>query len=364
MSDVSNPLVDELHALGAEFSIAIAPLSDEQAIRALQAQYLGKKGKVSDLMKALPKVPPAERPHVGQASNQVKAHIEGQVAAKLAALAAAALAADLARRVDVTLPAQPAPQGHMHILAQVRREMVAIFAELGFRVATGPQIDTDWHTFEALAIGKDHPARDMQDTFYIDDDIVLRTHTSPVQIRTMLTTAPPIRIVAPGQVYRRDDDPTHSPMFTQIEGLLVDEGVSFADLKGVLLHFVRRFFARDLGIRLRPSYFPFVEPGAEVDMQCSFCVEDAQHDAGAVRNAWGQTLGLRSACRVCKGTGWVEIGGAGMVDPEVFANVGIDSERYTGFAFGMGIERMAMLRHGINDIKYYYEGDLRFLRQF
>lgn len=184
----------------------------------------------------------------------------------------------------------------------------------------------------------------MQDTFYVSEEIVLRTHTSPVQVRTMPTQPPPIRIVAPGHVFRRDDDPTHSPMFTQIEGLAVDEGLSFADLKGVLLHFVTRFFAKELGIRLRPSYFPFVEPGAEVDMQCSFCTG--------------------TGCRLCKGSGWVEIGGAGMVDPDVFAHVHIDSERYTGFAFGMGLERMAMLRHGVNDIKFYYEGDVRFLEQF
>ena len=221
---------------------------------------------------------------------------------------------------------------------------LTVFAELDFVLAEGPQIETDWHTFEALAIPKDHPARDMQDTFYVSEEIVLRTHTSPVQVRTMLTQPPPIRIIAPGHVYRRDDDPTHSPMFTQIEGLAVDEGISFADLKGTLLHFVKRFFKKDLGIRLRPSYFPFVEPGAEVDMQCSFC--------GG------------SGCRICKQTGWVETGGAGMVDPDVFKNCGVDSERYTGFAFGMGLERMAMLRHGVNDIKFYYEGDLRFLEQF
>jgi phenylalanyl-tRNA synthetase alpha chain len=281
---------------------------------------------------------------VGQAVNKTKQGIEDQVAQKLCELEEAADAQDLARRVDVTLPARPVGGGHLHLLTQVRLEAVQIFAELGFVVAEGPQIETDWHTFEALAIPKDHPARDMQDTFYVSEEIVLRTHTSPVQVRTMLTTPPPIRIIAPGHVYRRDDDPTHSPMFTQIEGLAVDEGISFADLKGVLIHFVSRFFARDLGIRLRPSYFPFVEPGAEVDMQCSFC--------------------MGSGCRICKQTGWVEIGGAGMVDPDVFANCKIDSEKYTGFAFGMGIERMAMLRHGVNDIKFYYEGDVRFLEQF
>ena len=231
-------------------------------------------------------------------------------------------------------------------LTHLRRELCGIFAELGFAVAEGPQIETDWHTFEALAIPKDHPARDMQDTFYVADEIVLRTHTSPVQIRTMQAHPPPIRIVAPGVVYRRDDDATHSPMFSQIEGLVVDRGIRFSDLKGVLTHFANRFFGGSggLDVRFRPSYFPFVEPGVEVDFTCAFC--------------------RGKGCRLCKGTGWIEIGGAGMVDPDVFAAVGIDSEVYTGFAFGMGIERMAMLRHNVSDIKLYYEGDLRFLHQF
>ena len=337
-------LIANLDQLGAEFLAVIQPLADEQAIRAAQAQFLGKKGKVSEVMKELGKLPPADRPLVGAAVNRVKQTIEDQVGHRLAELASAAARADLSRVVDVTLPPRPVAHGHLHLLTQVRLEAVQIFSELGFVVADGPQIETDWHTFEALAIPKDHPARDMQDTFYVSEEIVLRTHTSPVQVRTMLTQPPPIRIVAPGHVYRRDDDPTHSPMFTQIEGLAVDEGISFADLKGVLIHFVSRFFQRDLTVRLRPSYFPFVEPGAEVDMQCSFC--------------------MGKGCRVCKGTGWVEIGGAGIVDPDVFAHCGIDSEKYTGFAFGMGLERMAMLRHGVNDIKFYYEGDVRFLEQF
>jgi phenylalanyl-tRNA synthetase alpha chain len=340
-------LIANLERLGDDFLAVIQPLEDEQAIRAAQAQFLGKKGKVSEVMKELSKLPPADRPVVGAAVNKVKQTIEDRVTEKLGELTHAAAKADLSRRVDVTLPARPVTGvGHLHLLSQVRIEAVQIFSELGFVEADGPQIETDWHTFEALAIPKDHPARDMQDTFYVSEEIVLRTHTSPVQVRTMLTQPPPIRIIAPGHVFRRDDDPTHSPMFTQIEGLAVDEGISFADLKGVLIHFVSRFFQRDLTVRLRPSYFPFVEPGAEVDMQCSFC------------------MGAGGGCRVCKGTGWVEIGGAGMVDPEVFANVNIDSEKYTGFAFGMGLERMAMLRHGVNDIKFYYEGDLRFLEQF
>ncbi|CAN5908790.1 phenylalanine--tRNA ligase subunit alpha [soil metagenome] len=340
----ANDLIANLDKLGDEFLALIQPLADEQAIRAAQAQFLGKKGKVSEVMKELGKLPPADRPVVGAAVNKVKQSIEDQVAHRLGELTALVAKADLARSVDVTLPARPAPRGHLHLLTQVRLEAVQIFSELGFVVADGPQIETDWHTFEALAIPKDHPARDMQDTFYVSEEIVLRTHTSPVQVRTMLTQAPPIRIIAPGHVYRRDDDPTHSPMFTQIEGLAVDEGISFADLKGVLIHFVTRFFQKNLTVRLRPSYFPFVEPGAEVDMQCSFC--------GG------------SGCRLCKGTGWIEIGGAGVVDPDVFKHCNIDSEKYTGFAFGMGLERMAMLRHGVNDIKYYYEGDVRFLEQF
>jgi phenylalanyl-tRNA synthetase alpha chain len=340
----ADQLIANLEQLGREFQHVINPLADEQAIRAAQAQFLGKKGKVSEVMKELGRLPPADRPLVGAAVNRVKADIEDQVARRLRELADAAARADLARAVDVTLPARPVGGGHLHLLTQVRLEAVQIFSELGFVVAEGPQIETDWHTFEALGTPKDHPARDMQDTFYVSDEVVLRSHTSPVQIRTMQLQPPPIRIVAPGHVYRRDDDATHSPMFTQLEGLAVDEGLSFTDLKGVLIHFVSRFFARDLTVRLRPSYFPFVEPGAEVDMQCSFCMGEG--------------------CRLCKGTGWLEIGGAGMVDPVVFGHVNIDPERYTGFAFGMGLERMAMLRHGVDNIKFYYEGDVRFLEQF
>jgi len=368
----ADQLIASLEQLGREFQHVIRPLADEQAIRAAQAQFLGKKGKVSEVMKELGRLPPADRPLVGAAVNRVKADIEEQVARRLRELADAAARADLARAVDVTLPARPVGGGHLHLLTQVRLEAVQIFSELGFVVAEGPQIETDWHTFEALGTPKDHPARDMQDTFYVSDEIVLRSHTSPVQIRTMQTQAPPIRIVAPGHVFRRDDDATHSPMFTQLEGLAVDEGISFTDLKGVLIHFVSRFFARDLTVRFRPSYFPFVEPGAEVDMQCSFCMGAPQGlpraEDARPRSAAGERdrspSGAGGACRLCKGTGWLEIGGAGMVDPVVFAAVNIDSERYTGFAFGMGLERMAMLRNGVDNIKFYYEGDIRFLEQF
>ncbi|HUH02147.1 MAG TPA: phenylalanine--tRNA ligase subunit alpha [Kofleriaceae bacterium] len=342
----SSELIQRIERLGAEFDATVAPLLDEQSIRNAQAQFLGKKGHVSALMREMGKVAPEDRPRVGEAFNRVKTSITDAVARKLDELVAEVRARDLARRADVTLPGRERPVGHVHLMTQLLEEAIEIFSELGFEVAEGPQVETDFHNFEALAMHKDHPARDEQDTFYVSDDVVLRTHTSPVQIRTMLGQQPPVKIIAPGVVYRRDDDPTHSPMFTQIEGLLVDREVRFSDLKGVLLHFVRRLFDKELAIRFRPSYFPFVEPGAEVDMQCNFC------------------SGGGAACRICKGTGWDEIGGSGMVDPEVFRHVGYDAETWTGFAFGMGIERMGMLRHNVNDIKFYYEGDLRFLRQF
>jgi phenylalanyl-tRNA synthetase alpha chain len=316
----------------------------EQELRTLHA--LGQREVLSSLKAAIGTVPPAQRREEGRKFNEAQTRVKEAFEARLLELEHEAAGADLKRAIDVTLPGRRFPAGQAHILSQVQDELVAIFAELGFELAEGPQVETDFNNFEALAMPKDHPARDMQDTFYVTDDVVLRTHTSPVQIRTMLARKPPVKIIAPGVVYRRDDDLTHSPMFTQIEGLLVDEQVRFSDLKGVLVHMVSRFFGKELDIRLRPSYFPFVEPGAEIDMQCAFCA------------------GPGSGCRVCKSTGWVEIGGSGMVDPRVFAHVGYDSEKYTGFAFGTGVERMAMLRHGINDIKFYYEGDLRFLRQF
>jgi phenylalanyl-tRNA synthetase alpha chain len=336
-------LITQLLSLEGAFRTEVAPLASEQEIRAAQAQSLRR---VAEVMREMRSLPAADKPRLGEAANRVKRFIEDEIAQRLKLLAGIARQRDLERMVDVTLPGRPQPAGHLHILTQVRRELVAIFAELGFEVAVGPQVETDFHNFEALAMPADHPARDAADTFYVEGDSVgqvLRTHTSPVQIRTMLARKPPIKIIAPGIVFRRDDDATHSPMFQQLEALVVDEGVRFSDLKGTLVHLMRRFFGRQLDIRFRASYFPFVEPGAEVDVQCVFC---------------------QTGCRLCKGTRWLEIGGSGMVDPRVFAHVGYDSERYTGFAFGMGIERMAMLRHGINDIKLYYEGDVRFLRQF
>jgi phenylalanyl-tRNA synthetase alpha chain len=331
----------ELLSLEEAFRKETSQLKSEPELRAAQARA---KRDIAARMKVLGTLPVEERKRAGGAFNRLKALVEEEIERRLKELAAYARKQDLDRLVDVTLPGRRVEVGHLHILTQVRREMTAIFAELGFEVATGPQVETDFNNFEALAMPADHPARDMQDTFYVAGGALLRTHTSPVQIRTMLARKPPVKIIAPGIVYRRDDDPTHSPMFSQIEGLVVDEGVRMSDLKGVLLHFVRRFFGPGLGLRFRASYFPFTEPSAEVDMACAFC--------GG------------SGCRLCKQTGWIEIGGCGMVDPRVFANVGYDAERYTGFAFGMGPERMAMLRHNITDIKHYYEGDVRFLGQF
>ncbi|MDB4982514.1 MAG: Phenylalanine--tRNA ligase alpha subunit, partial [Myxococcales bacterium] len=279
-----------------------------------------------------------------------KGGIEAAVGARLSSLEDAALGADLARVVDVTLPARGARLGTLHPLTLVRREIEEIFLGLGFEVRTGPWIETEWHNFDALNTPSDHPARDMQDTFFVEGGRILRSHTSPVQIRTMLAAPPPVRIVAPGNVFRRDDDATHTPMFPQVECLVVDEGVSFADLKGTLLHFVHRFFGPKLGVRLRPSYFPFTEPSAEVDAACYLC------------EGTGQLKGR--GCRLCKGSGWIEIGGSGMVHPNVFKAVGYDPKAVTGFAFGMGLSRMAMLKYGVDDLRSFYENDTRFLAQF
>ena len=346
----TSQLIAELDRLAGEFAREIGGLATEEEIRLAQARYLGKKGKVSELMKALGKLPPAERPAVGEAANRAKSSIERAVGERLAALAEASLSADLARVVDVTLPPRGAPLGTLHPLTLVRREIEEIFLGLGFEVRTGPWIETEWNNFDALNTPPDHPARDMQDTFFVEGGRILRSHTSPVQIRTMLAGPPPIRIVAPGNVFRRDDDATHTPMFPQMEALYVDKDVSFADLKGTLLHFVHRFFGPKLGIRLRPSYFPFTEPSAEVDAACYLCGGNGQVEG--------------RACRLCKGSGWIEIGGSGMVHPNVFRAVGYDPAAVTGFAFGMGLSRMAMLKYEVDDLRSFYEHDARFLAQF
>ena len=335
-------LADQLQQLSSALEAALQRDKDEQSVRKHHADCVG-------AMRAAQKAAlsgASDKKAIGQLTNEHIRRAEGIYEAALKRLADEAAARELERSVDVTLPGRARRLGHLHPITLARREIEAIFAQIGFTVAVGPQVETDFHNFEALAMPKDHPARDMQDTFYVDGspDVVLRTHTSPVQIRTMLAQKPPVRVIVPGTVYRRDDDATHSPMFNQVEGLCVDEGVTFADLKGVLLHFARRFFGEKIGVRLRPSFFPFTEPSAEIDFTCVFC--------GG------------KGCRTCKQTGWIEIGGAGMVDPEVFRYVKYDSEKYTGFAFGWGIDRMAMLKYGVDNITHFFDGDVRFARQF
>ncbi len=297
------------------------------------------------IMKGVGALSPEERPLIGQVVNSVRDQLEEQFEAALTRIREAIKAERLREeRLDVTLPGRRRPIGTKHPITLVREEITEIFAGLGFQVVEGPEIELDYYNFEALNFPKDHPARDMQDTFFIDENLLLRTHTSPVQIRTMLKHAPPVRIIAPGTVYRCDSDATHSPMFHQIEGLMVDKGITFGDLKGILTIFLNQYFGRGTGVRLRPSFFPFTEPSAEVDIACVIC--------------------KGKGCRVCKNTGWLEILGAGMVDPEVYRHVQYDPESISGFAFGMGIERIAMLKYGINDMRLLFENDLRFLTQF
>lgn len=323
----------------------LASLKTEKEVLDLRVKYLGKKGELTSLMKGMGALTPEERPLIGQIANQVKDTLEERIESALAALRESEKQERLrSERLDVTLPGRRKAVGTLHPLTQVVREISEIFSSLGFQTAEGPEIELDYYNFEALNLPKDHPARDMQDTFYVTENVLLRTHTSPVQIRTMLKHAPPVRIIAPGKVYRRDSDVTHSPMFHQIEGLLVDKDITFGDLKGMLTIFINQFFGPGTGVRFRPSFFPFTEPSAEVDIACVIC--------------------KGKGCRVCKNTGWLEILGSGMVDPEVFRHVKYDSESVTGFAFGMGIERIAMLKYGINDLRLFYENDLRFLGQF
>jgi phenylalanyl-tRNA synthetase alpha chain len=336
---------EKLEVLLQQAIVELDKTDSEETLQELRVRYLGKKGLLTAIMKGLGDVPATERPSLGQAANNVKDSIEEKLKTKLAIIRDEKKSEKLRKeRIDVTLPGRRRPIGTKHPITLVTEEITEIFAGLGFQVAEGPEIELDYYNFEALNIPKDHPARDMQDSFYISENILLRTHTSPVQIRTMLKQAPPIRIIAPGTVYRCDSDATHSPMFHQIEGLLVDKGISFGDLKGILTIFVNQYFGKGTGVRLRPSFFPFTEPSAEVDIACVMC--------------------KGKGCRICKNTGWLEILGAGMVDPEVFRHVKYDSESNTGFAFGMGIERIAMLRYGIKDMRLLFENDIRFLNQF
>ncbi len=356
-------LLGQLESLALGAREATASAADERALEELRVRFLGKKGELSAVLRGMGALPAEERPRVGEVANRVRDQVEALLAARKGALSGAALEAELSGpALDVTLPGRRlAPRGGRHPVTQAREAIVGIFQRLGYEVTDGPEIELDWYNFEALNIPADHPARDMQDTFYVDEatlgpgerkgDVVLRTHTSPVQIRAMLKAGkPPIRVICPGRVYRSDYDMTHSPMFHQVEGLCVDEGITFADLKGTLAAFARAFFGPGTKTRFRPSYFPFVEPGAEVDVSCVICAGTGKKDG--------------KRCGTCKETGWLEVLGAGMVHPRLLANVGFDPARTTGFAFGMGVERMAMLRFGIDDLRPFFENDLRFLEQF
>lgn len=336
---------DELARLANDAVAQVAAALDEAALQEVRVRVLGKKGALTQIMKGMGRLSAEERPVVGSLANEVKAKFEESFAARHAVLQQEAVALKItSEQIDVTLPGRAGWSGSKHPITLVTEEVVEIFSKLGFGVAEGPEVEQDFYNFEALNIPKDHPARDMQDTFYISEDVVLRTHTSPVQIRTMLGQEPPVRVVAPGTVYRRDSDLTHSPMFHQVEGFLVDRKVTFGDLKGILTAFIEQFFGKGFGVRFRPSFFPFTEPSAEVDIECVIC-----HGKG---------------CRVCSHTGWLEILGSGMIDPEVFRSVHYDTEQFSGFAFGMGLERLAMLKYRVNDLRLFFENDIRFLSQF
>ncbi|NPA93924.1 MAG: phenylalanine--tRNA ligase subunit alpha [Thermodesulfobacteria bacterium] len=334
---------DRLKSIEDEALRALEDAQDKEAVEAVKVRYLGRKGLLTGVLKGLGQLPKEERPKIGRLANEVKTRIEKALKERLEALSSAG-GPKLIKGFDPTLPGRRLPVGHLHPITKVLNEVCGIFERLGFSTAQGPEIELDFYNFEALNIPPDHPARDMQDTFYVDDKVLLRTHTSPIQVRTMEIMEPPIRIIAPGKVYRCDSDITHTPMFHQVEGLMVDEDVSFAHLKGILTHFAQEIFHKDTKVRFRPSFFPFTEPSAEIDIQCVICRGEG--------------------CRVCSQTGWLEVLGAGLVHPAVFRHVGIDPERYSGFAFGLGIERIAMLKYGINDIRLFYDNDMRFLNQF
>jgi phenylalanyl-tRNA synthetase alpha chain len=338
--------MQDLEQMAVAAEAAIASADNLADLDQLRVQYLGKKGALTELLKGLGKLPAEERPQAGQAINKAKQALNKLIDERKGMLEEAAVNARLAAEaVDVTLPGRRQELGGLHPVTRTVQRISALWAQLGYEVAEGPEIEDDFHNFEALNIPAHHPARAMHDTFYFNAHRLLRTHTSPVQIRVMENQQPPLRVIAPGRVYRCDSDLTHSPMFHQVEGLVVDESATFADLKHVLGQFLQAYFEQDdLKTRFRPSYFPFTEPSAEVDIQCVMCGGDG--------------------CRVCSHTGWLEVMGCGMVHPEVFRHAGIDSERYTGYAFGLGVERLAMLRYGVNDLRLFFENDLRFLRQF
>ena len=331
--------IDQIYQEAAE---EIDAAADRLAIQDVSVRYLGRKGIITQFLRNVSKLPADQRPAAGKKANEVKNLLDAACKAASQKLETAAKRAK--QGIDVSLPGRPAPSGSLHPLTQINQRICDIFTKMGFEIAEGPEVELDYYNFEALNFPKDHPARDMQDTLFVSDDIVLRTHTSPLQIRTMEKQPPPVRIIMPGKVYRCDSDLTHTPMFNQVEGLLVDENISFGDLKGTLTAFVHQMFDEQTSLRFRPSFFPFTEPSAEVDILCVMCRGDG--------------------CRVCSHTGWLEILGSVMVHPALYENVGYDADRYTGFAFGMGVERIAMLKYGIDDIRKFFENDLRFLNQF
>lgn len=337
--------MENLDALVAQALSAVEASQDVATVEQLRVQYLGKKGELTSLMKQLGSLSAEERPQAGALINVAKEQVQTALNTHKQLLESAALEAKLAaERIDVTLPGRGQTMGGLHPVTRTLERIEHFFSSIGYEVAQGPEVEDDYHNFEALNIPSHHPARAMHDTFYFNPTTVLRTHTSSVQVRTMETQQPPIRVVCPGRVYRCDSDMTHSPMFNQVEGLLIDRDVSFADLKGTIVEFLRVFFEKDLGVRFRPSFFPFTEPSAEVDMECVMC--------------------SGKGCRVCKQTGWLEVMGCGMVHPNVLRMSGIDPEEFKGFAFGMGAERLTMLRYGVNDLRLFFDNDLRFLAQF
>ncbi len=338
-------MIKDLEELQKKAEEELSRAGTEEELLVIKTKYLGRKGLLTGLLRNITSLPTEEKALFGKRSNEVKDILTAKIEDILQDIASRKRDETLLReRIDVTLPGRGIRYGRIHPVTQVSREICDIFAGLGFSIVEGPEVELDYYNFEALNIPKDHPARDMQDTFYVEENIVLRTHTSPVQIRTMEKQKPPVRILSPGRVYRPDSDVSHTPMFHQIEGLLVDRGITFGDLKGVLTFFIKKVFGEETAIRFRPSFFPFTEPSAEVDIQCVMC-----HGSG---------------CRVCGQSGWLEILGSGMVDPEVFKNVGYDPEEVSGFAFGLGLERIAMLKYGVSDIRLFFENEWRFLEQF
>jgi phenylalanyl-tRNA synthetase alpha chain len=335
----------DLRGIYTEGSAAIAAAGELEALESARVRFLGRKAQLVALLRSIADLSPEDKREVGKSGNLVRVALEGAVEARRQQLENQDLVVGLAKdQVDVTLPGWSSPLGRLHLIVQTQREIEDIFAGMGYEVVDGPEVETEYYNFEALNTPADHPARSLQDTFFVGGGVVLRTQTSPVQVRTMEKQQPPVYIIAPGKTYRRDSDATHTPMFHQVEGLVVDKGITLADLKGTLFTFARAMFGEERQVRLRPHFFPFTEPSVEVDVSCMLC-----EGAG---------------CRICKKSGWLEILGAGMVDPNVFGFVEYDPEVYTGFAFGMGVERIAMLKHGVNDLRLFFENDLRFLRQF